>query len=359
MTKLSPLWAGLALASVLVPDARGGDYHVGPTLVCGDCHVMHRAEEPAPAPVDPDLRAENDAVLPREERAGGLLREDVNDLCLSCHDGSSRAADVLGHNEGSSPGAIRQAGYLNRLGGANQAGTGHTLGSNDMAPGSSPPWQADLDGPPGGGLDCIHCHLPHGRRAAYRNLRADAGNNLPGEGLVTYNDELAGRNDLARDVFVRRARDYDESAVDFNEPDATDSAMARFCAGCHGEFHGVPGSKAIGGLDVGEGHVGFVRHPASGVDIGGVGGELSSLERLRSHRTRVKVMSSSASWSALGPDLTPTCITCHKAHGNGNPFALILRSGRGAPTEDGDTDGNSLEDLCGQCHVQASPLALP
>jgi cytochrome c553 len=238
-------------------------------------------------------------------------------------------------------------------------GSGHTLGGNDPSPGADPPWQPSLDGVGVSGLDCVHCHAPHGDRRAYRNLRSDAGNNLPGEGLVTYNHESPGSLDLSRDVFVRRALDYDESAVDFTEPDPGDSAIARFCAGCHGEFHGRPGSRVVGGFDVGRGWVGFVRHPAAGVDIGAIGGEHSSLERFRAHASRVKVMSSTGSWDSPAPDVTPTCITCHKAHGNGNPFGLILRSGRGAPTEDGDTDGNELRDLCGQCHVQGSAFAEP
>ena len=70
-------------------------------------------------------------------------------------------------------------------------------------------------------------------------------------------------------------------------------------------------------------------------------------------------MSSSASWDAPAADVTPTCITCHKAHGNGNPFGLIFRAGSGAPTEDGDTDGSSLRDLCGQCHVQGAAFTDP
>ena len=64
-------------------------------------------------------------------------------------------------------------------------------------------------------------HAPHGgadAQPAYRNLRSDAGNNMPGRGLVTYND-TPGVNDLTRDVFVRRALGYDETDVDFNEPD--------------------------------------------------------------------------------------------------------------------------------------------
>lgn len=331
---------------------RAGDYHEGASLDCGGCHQMHFREGSA-AGQAPSLEA------PRG--VGALLRRDVNDLCLSCHDGSLRAADVLGPNGGSGAGDVRQAGYLNRLGRSGQAATGHTLGSNEIAPGSSPAWSAEREDPEGGGLNCIHCHAPHGSEGGiptYRNLRSDAGNNPPGRGLVTYNHEHPGTLDPTRDVFVRSARAYDESAVDYNEPDSSDSAIARFCAGCHDLFHGIPGDPRVGGRRRGASFAEFVRHPSSGVDLGAAGGEGSRADAYAARTNRVKVLSSSGAWGAPAGGLTPTCISCHKAHGNGNAFGLIFRSGRGQLTEDGDTGGRALEDLCGQCH-DTRAAALP
>ena len=180
-----------------------------------------------------------------------LLKPDINELCLSCHDDNRRAPDVVALDLGSGAGRVRQAGALNRLGFGGAPGTGHTLGTLDTAPGSSPPWTAEDENGPGSGLNCLNCHAHHGRLQTgadtYRNLRPDVGHHERGEGLVTYNHEAPGANNLARDVFVRRSRDYDESAVDFNEPNARDSAMGRWCAGCHDQFHGRPGSEPIGG----------------------------------------------------------------------------------------------------------------
>ena len=62
-------------------------------------------------------------------------------------------------------------------------------------------------------------------------------------------------------------------------------------------------------------------------------------------------MSASGNW-ATGTDVTPSCFSCHKAHGNKNPFGLIYMSGTGTVTEQGDTGGRALEDLCRQCHSQ-------
>lgn len=322
---------------------RAGDHHDRGLIDCSDCHVMHATGATVAGPGGA-LGA----------RVGALLRSDVNELCLSCHDGSARASDVLGRNQGRNPGDLRQAGFLNSLEHGGLASTGHTLYSLDSAPGSEPPWSAADENGSGQGLSCINCHAPHGGQhplPAYRNLRSDAGNNRLGDGLVTYNSGRPGANDLTRDVFVRRSLSYDESAVDFNEPDARDSAMARFCAGCHDRFHGVPGVDGnIGGSVTGRGLTAFVRHPSAGVDLGAVGGDWSSAEAFLSHQNRVKVLSPNGSWNSP-ESLTPTCISCHKAHGNDNPFGLIFRSGRGTPTENGDSQGHALEDLCLQCHV--------
>ena len=357
---------GVLLPALLLmaASARGGDYHDGATLRCTDCHVVHASSTPGG---DKPLSPEAERLLGQlgPEAAGfvgpDLLKPDINDLCLSCHDDSPRAADVLGPNLGSGVNDVREAGALNRLGLSGQPGTGHTLGSLDQAPGSNPPWGAEDENGLGVGLNCLNCHAHHGKLQTgadtYRNLRPDAGHSTHRDGLVSYNHESPGANNLGRDVFVRRSLDYDESAVDFNEPDARDSAMGRFCASCHDQLHGRPGSDPnIGGQATDKGFTAFVRHPTGGVDIGAVGGEWSSLRRFASLKARVKVQSQSGQWDPPGSDSSPSCVSCHKAHGNRNAFGLIYRSGQGAPTEEGDTKGGDLTSLCGQCHVQGTPF---
>jgi cytochrome c553 len=171
---------------------------------------------------------------------------------------------------------------------------------------------------------------------------------------VTYNYDTVGTNNLARDVFERQTAEYDETDVDWNEPDTTKSAIANWCAGCHSNFHGDVGSANVGGVAFGGGFEEFVRHPSGGVNIGAVGGGHSSLSLYNQHTNKVKVLSSAGVWNPAGSDVTPTCVSCHKGHGNGNPFGLIYRQGTGTLNEDGDTAGNQLEDLCGQCHVQGT-----
>ena len=66
-------------------------------------------------------------------------------------------------------------------------------------------------------------------------------------------------------------------------------------------------------------------------------------------------MSPTGVWESLDPvdlaDSTPTCVSCHKGHGNQNAFGLIYMAGTGVVTEEGD-DGAQAKHLCGQCHVQ-------
>ncbi|MFO0984210.1 MAG: hypothetical protein U1E76_21225 [Planctomycetota bacterium] len=153
--------------------AQAGDYHRGQTLICGECHGGDRG------------RLDGQAST-------------INALCLGCHDGSTRAADVVGQNSGRYPTDVRQAGCLNELG-VGAESTGHTLGSTAVAPGSSPPWSAASDG----GLHCLHCHEAHGN-SAYRNLRTHPGNAVDRPVLVTYN--AGARHERPAPASVRAAR---------------------------------------------------------------------------------------------------------------------------------------------------------
>jgi hypothetical protein len=349
--------AAVALAClILAGPAAAGDYHSGVTLRCADCHIMHYSQSHG--------YNANGSGFYFSPFPGGpfhyLLRAEVNDLCLACHDNQSFAPDVLGINGGNSD--IRLGGALNRPG-FNTAGyfdtTGHTLDSTEVAPGGT---FSNSDG-----LNCTDCHTQHGRSGAggvslYRNLPPGSGNSTN----VTY---AIGTNDLTKDVFERQTLEYDESKVDWNEPNNTDSAIAKFCAGCHNNFHGTVGSANVGG--VGNPAVEFVRHPTGGVNIGAVGGGHSNLNMYKEGNTAgtplgkvnfVKVMSETGVWgnTATAADgLTPTCISCHKGHGNKNAFGLIYRKGTGLLTEEGDSNGGQEENLCGQCHTQASSFALP
>lgn len=348
------------VAVALANSASAGDYHNDGTLLCGQCHVMHFSQSHGYNPDGTGFFS-----LPPGGPHEYLLRAEVNDLCLSCHDQSGFAPDVLGAvNGGNGPTDVRLAGYLNRLGIEGLEPTGHTLDSLATAPGSNPAWKPEDDNGAGKGLSCTNCHHQHGfaggGNSSYRNLVMNPGNHGFLGALVTYNDGAPGVNDLTKDVFQRQILEFDESVVDWNEPDNTESAIGNWCAGCHDNFHGTPGdANTVGGTASGSSFEHFLRHPTAGVDIGAIGGGHSSLGAYNAATNKVKVMSEVGVWDPAGSDVTATCISCHKAHGNGNAFGLIYRSGSGTLTENGDTNGTQLEHLCSQCHVQASFFANP
>jgi hypothetical protein len=255
--------------------------------------------------------------------------------------------------------ADRSAGALNDVTGVVDGYNnwmGHTLGSTNVAPGDTGSFAPD----PTHGLVCVDCHHQHGYGGfgttdvagnpltdIFRNLQA-----LGGTG-VSY---AVGTNDLSKDVYETSGKNYEAMAVNLNEPNTTDSGYGKWCQQCHVNFHGDVGDpNSIGGE--GSPPTKFVRHPNATVNIGDVGGGHSSLGVFNAKLYRVRVMSPSGAWGTQGQawtgapaDLTPTCLSCHKAHGNKRAFGLIYALGASALGEDGD--GTAARDLCGQCHVQ-------
>ena len=137
--------------------------------------------------------------------------------------------------------------------------------------------------------------------------------------------------------------------------------MDTFCSACHGQFHGSPGDANIGGSQAVLED--FIRHPTSKQVIGAAtAGGNSSLSRYVGNTTKVKVY---ANDRTAYTDATPGCVTCHKAHGNQNPFGLVFLNGNAASVgEQGGLASGSIEmqngygvgyrSLCGQCHSQGA-----
>jgi doubled CXXCH motif protein len=313
--------------------AHAGEYHFGSMLLCSDCHTMHFSQShnwDGSTPVVPALSSGPNATL--------LKGGNVTALCLSCHDGQPFAPDVRGDHAN---GYERLAGALPD-GASRGQWTGHTLG-------------VQLEPPGGGGigikLDCSSCHASHGN-VNYRNLGFTSS-------IVPY---AKGTNNLTMPVFLRSwtlgdlANNYGLGAMDYNEPASNASAMGRFCRGCHTDFHGSAGSAEMGGT----GGINWQRHPTADANIGAKNtpctNQWSCLDTFRNKKYRVKVMSPTGDWGTQGSvwnapptTLTPSCLTCHRAHGSRNPFALIYPSALDdSMTEDGS--GTSVTQLCQQCH---------
>ncbi len=383
------LWAGVAAA---------GEWHSGNNNYCVDCHTMHFSMQhgfdggavgTTPAPSGNWLSASGPNNF--------LLKAPANQLCTSCHDGQSFAPDVVAANANASPTQGRSAGALNdpAVGAPYDAWKGHTLGTTATPPGFNP---AVVGAPatwydPAGGLECISCHAQHGPTTAYRNLGPYALSGAAGNIRPTYKFSLtefdfvgACRNETAAgdpcSVRINLAAPptmnsgaaatfnayYDSANIAYGRFDKaigtgmTSNKMDAFCGACHGNFHGGPADTTIangqtlGGLD------GFIRHPTSGITIGASGaagyGGHSALSRYTGASTKVKLYSSTAGYT----DASPGCVSCHKSHGNQNPFGLVFlnRSATTVGEEGGYGTGQTADtqtgyrNLCGQCHGQGN-----
>ncbi len=334
---LLSILSAVILAVISTSVSFAGEYHYGSALICSECHTMHYSQQ---------HQYDGTSGAGSPPLAGGpneaLLRQKETQLCLGCHDGKTFAPDVLGANTGSH---VRQAGALTTDSPPYENWKGHTLNVTATPPGGAMNIK----------LQCSNCHGPHGN-TNYRNLDGTVN-------LITY---AKGTNDLTKDVFLRSwtlgqiATNYGVDNVDLNEPNARQSAMGKFCRGCHTDFHGAAGDSNMGGT----GGTDWLRHPTADANIGAAGGGGSSLDVFKNKLYRVKVMSPTGNWGSQGSpwatapnDLTPSCVSCHKSHGNQNPFGLIYLMGTGPITEEGDADGNNpanggVGTLCKQCHVQ-------
>jgi hypothetical protein len=380
--------AAAVLALAALP-ALAGEYHAGAANVCYDCHTMHYS-------MQHEWESGTGPIVPGSPSTGGnwlgtggpfhyLLKADANAICLQCHDGQTFAPDVYGVNtnagsqiQGRSAGALN--GEIPAYGFSPGAGyddwKGHTLDSTATPPGFDPElagWSATIY-TPADGLKCFNCHTQHGRPTAYRNLGPRSSSNPSGQFIVSY--AISTTFDGTKDVTINLpahtagtedaatfAPYYDQVNTRYSRNDMTHGSgnlissnnIDRQCSACHGQFHGGPLNEYIGGEVYGAGWEKFERHPTSGVNIGALGGGHSNLARYVAATNKVKVYTQDqVSYTSSSPG----CISCHKAHGNQNPFGLIFMGRLDAvtPSEEGTTSDVDLglRNLCGQCHGQGN-----
>jgi hypothetical protein len=327
----------VGLVALFAASAMAGDYHYQATLNCNECHVMHSSQSHG---YNADSSGSGFFVTPNGPN-DALLRDEVTTLCLSCHNNQTFAPDVLGANGGTQYTNGRMGGGLNMDNTAPYFDvTGHTLGSTDVAPGGT--WSNAE------GLNCTDCHTVHGN-AYYRNTRSRGAASSSARHYISY---ATGTNDPTKAVFQTSsgiANHYNVDNINFNEPYQDSSAYAAYCRDCHTQFHGNTANANMYNLT----DSAWVRHPTAAANI-----RVGTTSRFNNRPFRTKVMSSTGNWGTQGAawttgvptDLTPSCFSCHKGHGNTNAFGLIFATGAAAIDEDGD--GTTVKVLCQQCHSQ-------
>ncbi|MGK2855880.1 MAG: hypothetical protein ACSLFQ_01605 [Thermoanaerobaculia bacterium] len=378
----------LAILTLIAIPVLAGEWHTGQSNLCADCHTMHNSMShtwDATGLVSVGIPAADGNWVAAAGPGGNYLLKasDPNALCLACHDNQTFAPDVLGAAKTANDATNRSAGYLNESTDAIQH-TGHTLGWVGTAPGGTFATDATL------GLECINCHTQHGRAGYYRNLGPRTNPNMPRYALNGQQavDVVGGPTDLAAtvaadniDVFINLpgaytpntstfAALYETSNIQYLKLttlyDGSENRTGTQCASCHGDFHGGVASANIGGEVTGATYDKFNRHPVGGIVLGTLGGGHSATPAARyaaaTSVSRVKVY---ADDQASFTDATPGCVSCHKAHGNGQPFGLVFANRLTAgmteegtmaanPTPTGAETAIGQRALCGQCHVQGN-----
>lgn len=358
-------------------------YHAGQYANCSDCHTMHASIH--------NNQTDGSAVTTTPTSAGGtglniwlpvqgdaehyLLKGTEAGICITCHDGKSFAPDVVGATNSFGT-SVRSAGFLNGSG-------GHQLGSTVAPPGFDP---ATI-GATGAatnvydsthGLMCISCHGAHGSKTVYRQLAPYSwGTQNGGPGIRT--NVQPARNlsatplyDGTVDVNINQAAFvpgtasyYDATTITYAKrasalvgQTTTNNRYDTFCAACHGQFHGgATGQGATATTLDTNGNVFddaaklFVRHPTAGVVMGTRNADLyngiTTPAGLKAGWQKAPLYLAGATAADVA-NSTPGCVSCHKAHGNNNPFALLY-IGPGALTE-GGSDSGTYVSLCHQCH---------
>ena len=314
------MFVGIAVA-LLCTTSWAGNWHTAGSLRCGDCHIQHGSENNQPLPGGPFVYL--------------LRKTSVNELCLSCHDGTDGTApDVMDPVQmyQSTAAGESGAGYFVTQGVSNP--NGHTL---DLL--VSTPLQTNAGTQI---LTCASCHAVHGNDN-YRNLLTDPAG-TGGNALLT----------VGVNVFT-----------EYSPPDPPTSAGAvaayqrgniayvsnysAWCTTCHNVLAAnnqsvIPAHFAGHPSDISVNSFSPTPHTDPANWVAGMGqGFLGSIDP--DGIARVPFLSPLAVdlVSARNPLATSQvfCLSCHKAHGSANRNALIWPYLEGGP---------KYISGCQQCH---------
>ena len=327
------------------------DFH-GSHLECAECHTMHYSQQhdySGNVPSDyktGDLRTDG---LPANSDSGGpfeklLIKGNVTDLCLVCHDGMVGIPDVYEADINELD--ERAAGFFTDLG--DLSPNGHNLGHNgeiSLGMYACIDCHTDWDFSGAGAMPtmkvgCINCHDPHGRdrnssEYRYRNLQWAT---YPGyEPIIT-----AYMNMAASGLKV-----YERANITYVAPTPTDPEtpewreVTNICIDCHHTLTGDGYTRdVVGSNDTCERHPvtesergvwepidrDKVNHPAdpdswatdpTNWTSAGTGFDIPRLPFLVTGVTAYE-----PAGDIVAENNEVFCLSCHKAHGSANPFSL-------------------------------------
>ena len=416
--------AAIAVCVLVALPIYAGEYHAGNNLLCYDCHTAHFSMQhgwDSSTTPTPGVASLNGNWLGSTGPNLHLLKAPGSEVCIACHDGQTFAPDVMATDTNS--GATvegRSAGGLNEAGSPYAAWTGHTIGNIGLPPGYNAAVGGTLTGLTSTyELECVSCHIQHGIAESYRNLGSRSLTNTQPTFTVSTTQKDPCYNPNAKtlptqangcDVWVNITQAsytpgsgnsanfgpyYDTNNVFYNRNDVAASGttpaysnrMDAFCGMCHSAFHGGPDglssdlnsapnswTAGMGGTAVASGANLWLRHPTGITPIGGAGtGGNSAVSNYNKAKTRVKVYATTQPGVDTGAititntQATPGCVSCHKAHGNQNPFGLIFMASQSTATTpnpitengvwaaaDVQNPGIGQRNLCGQCHSQGN-----
>lgn len=370
-----------------------GEYHAtseetqtgSETLACSQCHTMHGSQG------GQSLLYEGSGTYPKLLRASSILN-----LCKYCH-GENNPGPV-GWDSRTPPQVFNnQLGYIPSGGDFKDRNYAsernrHSVGTDVSSlppPGYTGTW-SDVTSKFSAEFNCLYCHDQHGN-TNFRNLRYDPGDpandspTSPNRVEVTYaynpssdpNDNTkdvnywgAGADTSPENKFTRTRVRFRRSPVDNDSPAR---GIAAWCGKCHVQFYGASGASNMGGTSS-SGGVGagddnssssspWIRHPVTDMNLTTATSNLhADLSNWSGVSGRVRHIDPDGT-PGNGDD-EPFCLTCHYAHGGGNPnnatdptldhSNLVMVDGSGTINLDSSysTSSGRMRNVCQQCHNQ-------
>lgn len=315
--------AGLMLGAAVATHA--GEWHIGTSLHCGECHAEHAQSGGTPIPGGPYSTL--------------LRRANVNELCLSCHDGTDPTApDVLDPVTMYAPTAASMSGGGHFVAGNLFNPAGHDIGQTAVIPLSSGARSIELS--------CGSCHDYHGN-ANYRNLLFD-----PAAAGDSINLRVGTEVFTEFPAAIPPTRSGSIAAYQLGNA-AFRGSWAAWCGTCHDQVRFnqpamAPAHFAGHPVEISFSGAGSDAHVSTSHWIGGTGEGFAGNNVVPGEGViRLPFQNPAAidllSARQVSSSNQLSCMTCHSSHGS--DFADALRW----PATDG---GVSLNSGCQQCHFK-------